>query len=348
MKKFLFFLVFIFLLLLAVGIVGEATLRLLGFKPDISDPRSLVRVVPGGKYYRADDYLGYTHLPGSFRVSLPTGYSFQTTHDSNTLRITHPSEEDYQYSPKDKLWIFGCSVTHGWSINDRETYPWKLQKDIPGYDVVNYGVSGYGTIHSLLQLERDLKTKRKPKIVILAYMSMHDARNTLTASRRKAATVFNFLGPVCQPYASLDKNGLLVISRPVDVVYHKVPFNTVSALIHFLERAFNTIEAKFSNSHEVTRAIISEMETVCRKDSIVFILAGIDNDRLTHEMLDYFRGKGVLTIDISLDNRSGKFSNLPFDAHPNGLANTLYAQKLADFIKQKNLIKHPAGNKRNL
>jgi hypothetical protein len=337
-KKFLFFLIFIFILLITIGLVGEIGLRLLGFKPDNADPRSLVRVEPGGKYYRADDYLGYTHLPGKFKVYLPGGYSFITTHDSNTLRVTHPINEDSEYSSKDKLWILGCSVTHGWSINDWETYPWHLQQAFPGYEVVNYGVSGYGTIHSLLQLKRDLALKKKPKIVILAYMSMHDARNTLTANRRKAAIVYNFLGPVCQPYASLDKNGQLGISRPVDVVYHKVPFNTVSALIHFLERAFNILEAKFSNSHELTRAIITEMDEICKKDSITFILAGLDNEPLTKEMLQYFHGKGTLTIDISVDNKSGKFSNLPYDAHPNGLANAVYAQKLGEFIRKNRLL----------
>jgi len=338
-KKFLFFLIFLLILLLVMGIAGEIGVRLFGFKPDLADPRSLVRVVPGGKYYRADNYLGYTHLPGRYTVYLPGGYSFITTHDSNTLRVTHPIYEDPQYAPKDKLWIFGCSVTHGWSINDRETYPWRLQQAFPGYEVVNYGVSGYGTIHSLLQLKRDLAEKKKPRVVILAYMSMHDARNTLTANRRKAASVYNFLGPVCQPYASLDKNGRLVISSPVDVVYHKVPFNTVSAFIHFLERAFNTIEAKFSNSHEVTRAIIQEMYDMCKKDSITFILAGLDNERLTNEMLEYFHKQGILTIDISVDNRSGKYSNLPYDAHPNGLANAVYAHKLGEFIRKNNLLR---------
>ena len=337
-KKILFYFLFILISLILVFIVGEIGLRLIGFKPDNTDPRSLVRVEPGGKYYRADDYLGYTHVAGKYRVFLQYNYSFITTHDSNTLRITHPIIQDSAYAAKDKIWIFGCSITHGWSINDWETYPWRIQQDFPSYEVINYGVSGYGTIHSLLQLKRNLAIKKKPRIVILAYMSMHDVRNTLTANRRKAATVYNFLGPICQPYASLDKSGKLVIYKPVDVVYHPVPLNTVSALIHFLERAFNALEARFSNSHEVTRALISEINDICVQNNIVFILAGVDGDSQTREMLGYFKKKGVNTIDISIDNKSGKFNNLPYDAHPNGLANAIYARKLEDFISQHKLL----------
>ena len=41
--------------------------------------------VPFGK---ADPVLGYTHLPGRFRVTMPTGYAFTVTNGDDTLRVT--------------------------------------------------------------------------------------------------------------------------------------------------------------------------------------------------------------------------------------------------------------------
>lgn len=337
-KKLIFYSSFIVILLLVVFIIGEIGIRLLGFKPDNVDPRTLVRVVPGNKFYQPDSNLGYSNIPGKFRVFLTGGYSFSAIHGENTLRITHPQEEDSLFLPKEKIWILGCSNTYGWSINDNDIYPWRLQLAFPQYEVVNYGVCGYGTVHSLLQLKHDLAVRQKPKLVIYSYFYMHDDRNTLTVNRRKAATKYNFLGPICQPYASFDNDGRLVIMKPVDVDYNPVPFDDVSALIHFLERVYNTLEARFSNSKEVTRAIIDEMYKICKKENIVFVLAGIDDNSGTTEMLKYFQSRGVPTVDISVNNEGKKYNNLPFDSHPNSLAHEVYSQKLENFIMKNNLL----------
>lgn len=336
-KKIIFYIILIALFSVILFIIGEFGLRLLGFTPDNPDRKDLIKVTPGGKYFMADDYLGYTHIAGKFRIFLPHNYSFITTHDSATLRITHPEEMNNSYANKEKIWIFGCSCTHGWSINDWETYPWRLQEKCREYEIINYGVSGYGTIHSLLLLQRDLKKKIKPRIVILAYASMHDARNTLSASRRKAATAYNFLGTIVQPYAEL-ANARLIIHKPCNVTYHRPPFNTKSALIHFIERAFNALQARFSDSHTVTKAIIEEMNRLCIQNHITFIVAGINNDKRTTEMLSYCNNMKILTVDISIDNKSGKYTNEPYDPHPNALANHIYADKIFKFLTTHRLL----------
>jgi hypothetical protein len=49
-----------------------------------------IEVTPGGRFYTPNPTLEYSHLPGVFLVTLPTGYTFHVTHLPNTLRITHP------------------------------------------------------------------------------------------------------------------------------------------------------------------------------------------------------------------------------------------------------------------
>ena len=141
------------------------------------------------KFFSKHPTLGYSHIAGKFTVTLGDGYSFKVTHLPNTLRITHPlntyGQEDLQ---KEEIWIFGCSFTHGWSLNDQETYPWFIQQRFPEYEVINFGVSGYGTIHSLIQLNEALEKGRRPKIAVLTYGSLHDERNVFLRNPPKNGT----------------------------------------------------------------------------------------------------------------------------------------------------------------
>jgi len=180
---------------LAVG--AEVVLRLCGVAP-WRLPSNTTSVEPGGSLFRPDPVLGYTHLPGAFVVTLATGYKFRMTHLPNTLRVTHQMET-YPSSPeKESIWIFGCSHTHGWSLNDEETYPWLLQEFFPDFEIVNFGVSGYGTLHSLLQLQEALQHSR-PRLVVLAYASFHDVRNLLLRKRQKRCWSCRDSGRCCSP-----------------------------------------------------------------------------------------------------------------------------------------------------
>jgi hypothetical protein len=45
-------------------------------------------------------------------------------------------------------------------------------------------------------------------------------------------------------------------------------------------------------------------------------------------MLEYCKGRGIDTVDISVDLDIKENTNLPYDNHPSALANQQYAQKL--------------------
>ncbi len=85
-------------------------------------------IIDSSDIFKKDSILGYTHLPGKYYVTLNDNYTFVTTHKKNSLRITHPIADDSNYIDKSKIWIMGCSFTHGWSINDEETFAWLVQE----------------------------------------------------------------------------------------------------------------------------------------------------------------------------------------------------------------------------
>lgn len=324
---------FVFLLFLC-----EIGLRILGFRPDVLAKGPTIRVEPPGHFFIRDSLVGYGNKPGTFKLWFTTDYFCVNTNDSAGCRITKPLQDYPLFAGKESIWIYGCSNTYGWSLNDWETYPYRLQKMNQEVNIINFSVTGFGTIQSLYQLERDLVVLPNPRLVIVAYASLHDGRNTMTATRRKAATVYNFLGPLVQPYGKLDRKDTLVICRPVNILYNRVPFSDRSALVHFVERAINNITNRWSDSHRVSEAIILRMSRICADHQIRFLVAVIANDPQSSAMLDFCHDQGILCVDISLSNRSGIFSNDPYDGHPNPVANAYYAGKLNQYLHDHYLV----------
>lgn len=337
-KRIIFILFNLFLMVVILFIGGEIYVRSKGHKP-FTRPKPDIQVEPGGKYFQKDTELGYTLLPGKFNVTIKEKLSFVTTHRKDTLRITHPVEQDADFVGKEKIWILGCSITHGWCLNDNETYPWLLQEKIPQYEIINFGVSGYGTIHSLIQLQKALKTMPKPKLVILTYASFHDTRNTFSTIRRRIVSAWNFLGPLTQPYASLDKQGKLQLHRADKVVYSPWPLARVSALINYLETKYIVQESRKTPHFEISKALVKKIYKICKKEGISMIAAGIkENQKKMQRMLNFCEKRKIPNVDISVDLSKKEHNFLPIDAHPSALANRKFAKKLFLFLKENNYL----------
>lgn len=334
-KNSLLFIVSTVLALLSV----EFILRAGGYRPWRPAKLNVV-VEPRGEMYTSHPTLGYTHLPGTFKVILPTSFSFKVTHSSDGLRATHPVSTNHVEHSKDEIWIFGCSFTYGWTLNDKETYPWLLQKNLPDYEVINFGVNGFGTVHSFLQFREALEKRKKPKLVIITYASFHDPRNTLVRIRNKGLVLHGAvlesskLHRLVQPYARLNGNGEPIYSMST-AEFNEFPFMRQSAFMHALEKVYNSVEVRRCRSHEVSKAIIKEFSDLCKKKGIDHIVAGIFRDALTTDVLEYSRGEGIPTTDISVDLNKRKNRNLPHDSHPSAIANKTYARKIKSFLDSK-------------
>ena len=333
-------------LTLAIVIVeSEAFLRSAGIKPWRTDDVA-IKVSPGGKLFIKHPTLGYSHIAGEFTVTLGDGYSFNVTQLPDTLRITHPLDTYGGANHKKKIWIFGCSYTHGFSLNDEETYPWLLQKRFPEYEVVNFGVSGYGTIHSLIQFREAFNVGPPPEIAVLAYASFHDLRNTFLRTQRKRVAPWNKLGLLMQPYARLDGDGKLHFHM-ADVVYSEFSLMRRFALAHFVEMEYDEYEEWRNRSHDVSKMLVKEMAQLAKEHGVRFIVAGISHlserggpwgrvtagDDTTTEMLHFLQKHGISSVDISVDERLEKYNNLPHNGHPNARANKEYADKLESFLR---------------
>ncbi len=329
-RRRLFIAISVLLMVLGVFVAGEVVVRLCGHKP-YAVPKLEVRVEPGGRFYTLKPSGGYGQLPGAFDVTLPSGWKFHVTHDTNGLRLTHPPRVASAADRKPEMWLMGCSLTHGWSLNDEETYPWLVQDALPEFEVLNGGVEGYSTLQSRLLFQELLETRGKPAVVVLAYGTFHDFRNTLVRERRKAVVAYNRLGPLQQPYARFDSKGELeYFMSPIR--YAEFPLMRVSALVHFVEQQYNRWEISRANSDVVSAELMRRWAVFCRDHGIAFIVAGISSD--SGPMLGTVARMGLRTVDISVPLREPGNTNIPHDNHPSAKANKEYARNLIAYVRE--------------
>ena len=310
----------------------------------ISSPQN-IKLEPAGQFFiKKHNTLGYTNKPGEFKVTLPSGCSFRATNLFNGSRITHPLNT-YPAMTRKKIWIFGCSFTYGWSLNNEQTYPWLLQEKLKDYEVVNFGVMGYSNLQSLIQFREALEKWNKPDLVIINYAAFQDVRNTGTRYwiERMRTSAGYYLRSIKVHFMRFMKN-----NKP-EIIYmpwesHLGYLARYSALANYLDSISNSLlDDTDYNSHEISKVIIKEFSDLCKIKGITLVIAGIglNSDYQTTEMLDYFNKQGVLTADISLPSGIKENKNLPCDTHPSAIANKQFEQKIEMFLCGKKLIDGP-------
>jgi hypothetical protein len=312
------------LTLLAAGL--ETLARLSGATPWRPTAPSIT-VEPGGRLYERDPLLGYRHLPGKYRVVLSGRHAFTMTHDSHGRRIT--SGRDMPSAARKEIWIFGCSFTHGWSVNDSETYPWLLQEEFPQYHIVNFGVGGYGTIHSLLQFEQAIKTHDPPIAVVVAYAYFHDERNVFSRYRQKVAANWSYFGPLVQPFGRVDANGNLQLFM-ASTEFQEFPLMRWSAFSSLMEQKYSAYHDARLEGRVVTEAIFRRLQEDTRAHGIPLLIAEIDGKS---GIAVFARKNGIAYADIGVDLNTPGARNFPFDPHPTARTHREYARKLGAALR---------------
>jgi hypothetical protein len=312
-------------------ILVEIGARLAGFRP-FAPATPVLQITPGGHLFQALAEGGYRHLPGEFKIDLSPEFNFHLRHEGFGLRATsEPVDYSSGGDTRPALWFMGCSLTHGWGVNDEETYAWKVQSALPSHKVVNAGVSGYGTLQSRLLFQDLVTNGRRPALVVYAYGLFHDFRNTFVRTWQKGFIPPNRLPDLNLPSAHI--NGTELDYQLEPAVYREFPFQRSLAFSHLLEQQYNLWEANRSHSHEVSRQLIASWAANCLKEKIPFVLAGISSD--SRDMLEWCATVGIPAVDISVPLSNPENTNHPYDNHPNAATHSIYAERLVEYLQEK-------------
>jgi hypothetical protein len=326
------------LILVIFLLLGEVVMRLKGHKPyNILGNKVDIEVSPKGKYYDTDSLLGYKLYPGEFKLKLKGEYEFTVGHNDLTKRLTSEKKEG-EDDAKPEIWILGSSFTYGWAINDDETFPWLLQSNLNDFKVVNWGVSGYGTIHTYLQLKEALKSQKKPSFIIINHSDYHFGVNTFCNANRRALVGWNFLGQVNQPFATLNEDGTLHVEHSKNV-YDPWYFSKYSALSYYGSVKYEEYVDKENKLKgiEITRLIFDEIFALCDEHQIKVLLMSMEEG--LEFIKDVSAKNNIPFLHNYVDLLKEGNSNIPYDAHPSAKSNKVYAKNLYTYLKNSPLIK---------
>jgi len=310
---------------LAMMVILEIILRLTKEPPWRPDLVSF-RAEPGGKLYEDDPILGFRLKAGRYDLFMADGTRVSTTHLPGHERATRQAGAETE---RPEIWIFGCSYTYGWSVPDEETYPWLVQNALPRFHIRNLGIPGYNNVQSLLWMRQKIQNGDRPQVVVLAYASFHDERNA--GLRRWQKTLIRSrdggLGPQAQPNARLGANGQLRLSEKPENLW-EIPGMRIFSIPNSVEKRWAKIEANAVSTVEISRKVIAQIAAEAEAAGATFLLAGMENDAKTSQMLEQWRAQGGRAVDVSVDLNEPGFRNFPHDSHPGPKAHHVFAQKL--------------------
>lgn len=147
--------------------------------------------------YLPDPLLGW--IPGPNQRPHPEHASRITT-DAHSVRGVRPYP--IARGPQPRIVALGDSYTFGVCVHDEESWPAQLEQQLPGTEVINLGVPGFGLDQMLLRWERD-GLAYKPDVVVLGYIAPDLARDVAS---------FDFYA---KPRFEPDGSGLRLTGTPV-------------------------------------------------------------------------------------------------------------------------------------
>jgi hypothetical protein len=158
------------LLMLAMLLVFEGVLRVANFRilRDSSTERSLT--------YQYDAELGWAPVPNSSAV-VTNERTIHARHNSLGLR-----DIEFVRDSRPAMLFIGDSFVWGLDSEADERFTDLLRTRLPGTNIVNAGVSGYGTDQEYLLLRR-LWPKIEPKVVVLVFCTENDRFDNTSSVR---------------------------------------------------------------------------------------------------------------------------------------------------------------------
>lgn len=298
----------------------EIAIRIVGGKPYHQENYSLA--ISPSYAYEGDDSLGIQLNPGIFDITLNNKIKFIATHTDKRVRKTKRVDS---LPIEREVAVMGCSFTYGYGVNDEEHFTSLLQKKHPSYNFTNYGVIGYGTVQSYLQLKKKIAENEQPNEVVLVFSSFHLERNALTPTYKRAlkigfnqsmAEVETFMSGAKFPYySSVDPMQLKFLSW--DSLYTDWLGRTHFASVNYVQTAWDNIQTKKIDLIEISKEIILNFNKLCTENDIRFNLILLDNEEAMTDFFEEVNNHGFPIIKVGFDFSDSKWTNLPYDMHPN-------------------------------
>ena len=272
--------------------------------------------------FAADPRLGYTILPGRYRVRLTADgartLEFVATVGADTTRATAPPATTPGADARPAVLVFGDSYTWGWGVDDESSFPWLVQSGLPDRRVVNLAQNGYGHLHMLQQMEDRRAAVASAAHVVVAHGDFLERRNLPAPSRLREFRILHdtsgglLLPDAFHPTARLREDGTLERGR--------VPLGCDD------DAWCDRPEPSAAELHRLTTRILAEMRALRGGGPLTLAWLAGDADS---PVVAAARADGWRICDMRPRADLHEWQDLaPFDPHPGPLAQAKYARKL--------------------
>jgi hypothetical protein len=298
----------VFLSLIISFILGELLFRFVFYKGlERNDERNLV--------YRYDPELGWFPREADERYYQGSQKIFVK---NNTIGF-----RDHEYGPKIKprMAVIGDSFVWGYDVNSEDRFTEKLQERIPSWEVLNLGVSGYGTDQEYLLIKKYYGLL-KPDVVIL-FICVNDKKDTSSNNRYHG---------YFKPYFTFENSALKVQGQPVpkSVPYYYLQYPIIFS--SYLARAVVQFRQglRYKSFEGAYLEIIKAMRSFVEGRGGKFFVVYWHNDQELKEFLEKEK------IDNLWFMGAECFPSYGNHWTPNGHINV--ANRLIDFMTAKGVI----------
>jgi hypothetical protein len=312
MKKLLFRIISIIIGIVFACFLGEACCRL------FLKNRCLPNYDERNLCYRYDKELGW------FPISDKENY--YTVNRKIFVKNNSVGFRDRNHGKKEKprIVFLGDSFVWGYGVEQEERFTEKLQQLLPGYEIFNFGVSGYGSDQEYLILKKYFYFY-KPDIVFLIFCNNDHSGNS---SNVRYAGYY-------KPYFVIQNSKLVLkgvpVAKSLNYYYYEHPILFKSYLFSVVLKAIFKVTRPPILVPDPTKDIICEMSNFLKTNNSKFIIGFVEENPLMELMCR----KNNITY-LSLQN-SYRYPSYGRHWIPEG--HDFVCEVIYDFLSKNNYIK---------
>jgi len=275
-----------------------------GEAPDSPDERSLA--------YRYDPELGWFPKTND-RLTYTGTRTIHIAHNAMGFRDKEHAEE----KTRPRIVFVGDSFVWGYDVEVGERFTEFLQEELGSIEVLNLGVSGYGTDQCYLLLQKFFDYYRPDAVVYM--FSETDLQDN--------AVNFNYRA-YYKPYFVLTKAGLELRGVPVPR----------SSIWTRWVRSVTDRFPRLSNKKDVTTHLVSAMDSFVKERGASFAVGLIDE---SERVRGHLEREGIVYFDVTHVDQRYRYPGHGFHWTPEG--HRLVAKAIVAFLLHNQAAAQPSG-----
>jgi hypothetical protein len=323
------------ILLIILGLVlAELALRVVGYRPWISNPLDEVR----SHYFEFEPELGWLVRPQTETLIWSGEKKHSETILANHTRLVPPSN---QISQLPSALIVGDSSIYGWGLNDEDTLASRLALEVPTWRFINGAIPGYGALQSYLRT-RQLLPQLHPQLVIMGYADYFTDRDLGLLAWTIPVADHSITKNVILPYAELRGEQLSI--NPASPFFPELPGRRHFATVRLIEALMSGIPAisRHRHSTEITVKIMQNWAEFSVSHGATPVVLLWNNSGQLNQLSASLSQIGIRVIDCSHPSQGDPETVVDDIGHPSAAVVRSWAVCLRSRLSD--IFIHSTGN----